>query len=100
MAEKRIIPQVTITTEETLEASPEKQEDTVESQDPRVYYYSAYVDMDSLINVRRGWDKYIVEPGTSGGTLIPPHFIPPPPNPSLSWSVYLDQNAKAPTSNK
>lgn len=59
-----------------------------EIEDPRLYYYSAYNDLESLIKVRREWDMYIVSPGTLGASLIPSYFIRPP-TPSSAWAVYL-----------
>ncbi|ETP11961.1 hypothetical protein F441_12592 [Phytophthora nicotianae CJ01A1] len=44
--------------------------------------------LDSLIQVRRAWDSYIVFPQTPGASTIPPHFVPPPPSPSAQWAVY------------
>ncbi|CEG42640.1 uncharacterized protein PHALS_12898 [Plasmopara halstedii] len=54
--------------------------------------------MDSLIEVRRAWDQYIVLPTTYGASFIPPYFVPPPPNPSAQWAVYVSSdNANAST---
>ncbi|CAH0480101.1 unnamed protein product [Peronospora belbahrii] len=45
--------------------------------------------MDALIAVRRAWDAFIVLPQTPGASAIPPHFVPPPPAPSIQWAVYV-----------
>jgi hypothetical protein len=69
----------------------EEVEQGTEPEDPRLFYYSAYSDLDSLIRVRSEWDRYIVPPGTSGGSAIPSHFVSPPSNPSFNWSLYVIQ---------
>ncbi|CAI5724069.1 unnamed protein product [Peronospora farinosa] len=45
--------------------------------------------IDAFITVRRAWDAFIAFPQTRGASTIPPHFVPPPPAPSVQWAEYV-----------
>ncbi|CAI5708287.1 unnamed protein product [Peronospora effusa] len=45
--------------------------------------------IDAFITVRRAWDAFIAFPQTRGASTIPPHFVPPPPTPSVQWAEYV-----------
>jgi len=63
---------------------------------PRLYYYRAYESLDNLIEIRRGWDKYLVTPGS--GSRIPQHFIAPPQAPEGSpWRNFVVVKKSKPT---
>ncbi|KAF1322189.1 Chromosome transmission fidelity protein 8, partial [Globisporangium splendens] len=47
------------------------------------------IDMETLVHVRRAWDRYLVTPGTVGASSIPPHFVPPPAMPSVQWTKFV-----------
>ncbi|CAI5744115.1 unnamed protein product [Peronospora destructor] len=49
--------------------------------------------IDALITVRRAWDAFIAFPQTLGASTIPPHFVPPPPAPSVQWAEYVASSA-------
>ncbi|KAF1318256.1 Chromosome transmission fidelity protein 8, partial [Globisporangium splendens] len=47
------------------------------------------INMETLVHVRRAWDRYLVTPGTAGASSIPPHFVPPPAMPSAQWTKFV-----------
>eukprot|EP01126_Amoeba_proteus_P052404 TRINITY_DN6327_c0_g1_i1.p1 TRINITY_DN6327_c0_g1~~TRINITY_DN6327_c0_g1_i1.p1 ORF type:complete len:171 (+),score=51.78 TRINITY_DN6327_c0_g1_i1:713-1225(+) len=59
-----------------------------ESVNSALYYFSAYTDLDSLVRVRKGWDRYLVQNGERK-CFIPAHFISPPPPSSPGWARFL-----------
>ncbi|CAM6015368.1 unnamed protein product [Sphagnum balticum] len=49
------------------------------------YYYGSHADMGTLIEVRRGWDAFIMP----GGSRIPGHWIQAPPPADSVWASYI-----------
>jgi hypothetical protein len=64
-----------------------------EFNEPLHFYYQAYESLDSLINMRRQWDSFLVAPRT--GSRIPSSFLAPPDPPtSEAWSPFVVSNAQ------
>ncbi|KAL3690596.1 hypothetical protein R1sor_016905 [Riccia sorocarpa] len=54
------------------------------------YYLGSTYDIGTLIEVRQGWDAFIMP----GGSRIPQHWIEPPPPADDVWASYLVQSKK------
>jgi hypothetical protein len=51
----------------------------------RAYFERAQQSVESLVAVRRQWDRFVVPEGLAGGSLIPPHFVCPASPSSTEW---------------
>lgn len=64
----------------------------IDEDPPELFYYSNYTSIEALVKNRYEWDRYVVQPGTVGGSSIPIHFIEPPqPQAQSKWKNYLKE---------
>ncbi|XP_024542745.1 U11/U12 small nuclear ribonucleoprotein 59 kDa protein isoform X2 [Selaginella moellendorffii] len=79
--------------ENTIKEAPPQPSNTKTSEEPDQrlpadlyrYYYGSRIDMGTLIEVRRGWDTYIVPVGSR----IPGHWVQPVAPSSEAWASCL-----------
>ncbi|RIA89172.1 hypothetical protein C1645_825195 [Glomus cerebriforme] len=53
------------------------------------YWHQAEFDLDNLVLIRRQWDAYINETGSTGSSCIPPTFVDPSPPANYIWASCL-----------
>ncbi|KAI9595619.1 hypothetical protein BDF19DRAFT_441043 [Syncephalis fuscata] len=64
----------------------------------QLFYNQATQSLASLVAIRRGWDQYIVEPGSSvRASQVPPYWVMAPPPTNRKWAACLRQSAYLPT---